>query len=263
MMSKIKMIASDLDGTLLLNGAENIPPEMAELIRELGRRGVIFTAASGRQYENLRRLFAPVADEIAYICYNGGFCIYRGEVIYEHFFDKALANEILSAVNRTDDSDGMASARGAELIAPLHTDLLHHMRDYIGADYRVVDDLTAIPEPFYKVAMYNDRQMLNAEHWDSLFGDRCSVVTSGTVWLDFIPFGVDKGVAFRKLMEYFGIAPGECAVFGDNDNDTAILESVGLPVVMQSAKPSMHRYGKRLAETVPAMLRRFLDEGLV
>ena len=262
-MSKLKLIASDLDGTLLLNGAEDIPAEMYGLIRELTARGVIFVAASGRQYENLHHMFGPVADDIAYICYNGGFCTYRGEVVYEHFFDKALGSEILASINRTDDSDGMASVRGAELIAPLHTDLLHHMRDYIGADYRIVDDLTVIKEPFYKVSMYNDRQELNAEHWDSLFGDRCSVVTSGTVWLDFIPFGVNKGVAIKRMMERFGIAPEECAAFGDNDNDTAMLEAVGLPVVMQSAKPSMHPYGKRLAATVPDMLRRFIDEGLV
>lgn len=262
-MPKIKLIASDLDGTLLLSGATALDKEAFAVIRELSARGVIFVAASGRQYENMRRLFAPVADEIGYLCYNGALCLYRGEVIYERFFDKALGCEILTAINSTDDSDGMASVRTAELIAPIHTDLEENMRSYIGADYRVVDDLTAVEEPFYKVAMYNDRQQLNESLWHSRFGARCKVVTSGTVWLDFIPFGLDKGVGLQKMMERFGIKAEECAAFGDNDNDLEMLRAVGLPIVMQSAKLSMHPYGKRLAATVPDMLRQMIDEGLV
>ena len=183
-MQNIKLIASDIDGTLLLNGATEIDSRTLELLGQLTKHGVIFAAASGRQYENMRRLFDPIKDDIAYICYNGALCIFRGEVIERRYFDKALATEILSAVDQTDDCDGMASADGAELIAPRHSDLLDHMTGYIKADYRVVGDLPSCPEPFYKVAMYNGRGDLSEAYWRSRFGGRCSVVTSGNVWLD-------------------------------------------------------------------------------
>lgn len=45
--------------------------EAFELIDELHRRGIVFMPASGRQYASLRYLFAPVADELAYVCENG------------------------------------------------------------------------------------------------------------------------------------------------------------------------------------------------
>ena len=64
----IKLVASDLDGTLLLNGAQQLPEEIFPLIRELKKLGILFVAASGRQYPNMRRLFDPVADEMAFIC---------------------------------------------------------------------------------------------------------------------------------------------------------------------------------------------------
>ena len=46
----IKYIASDLDGTLLHNGAQHLPEEIFDLIRALKKRGIHFIAASGRQY---------------------------------------------------------------------------------------------------------------------------------------------------------------------------------------------------------------------
>ena len=46
----IKLIASDLDGTLLKNGAQELPPDIFPIIRELRQKGIRFVAASGRQY---------------------------------------------------------------------------------------------------------------------------------------------------------------------------------------------------------------------
>ena len=62
----IRLIASDLDGTLL-GKDKKVPEEMFSLIGELKKKGILFAASSGRQYANIRRLFEPVKDEIAYI----------------------------------------------------------------------------------------------------------------------------------------------------------------------------------------------------
>ena len=73
----VKLIACDLDGTLLLNGAQELNPGTVDQIRKLLSQGRVFAAASGRQYPNLRRLFAGVEDDIAYICENGALVIYK------------------------------------------------------------------------------------------------------------------------------------------------------------------------------------------
>ena len=57
----IRLIASDIDGTLLQNNARTLSEELFDLIRKLHRSGILFVPASGRQYLNLRSLFAPVA----------------------------------------------------------------------------------------------------------------------------------------------------------------------------------------------------------
>ena len=91
----IKLIASDLDGTLLLNGAQSLPEELFPLIKKLKEMGILFVAASGRQYANMKRMFAPVADEIAYISENGGLALQNDKVLYQDSFDPALVKEIV------------------------------------------------------------------------------------------------------------------------------------------------------------------------
>ena len=64
----IRLIACDIDGTLLPPGEKRLDPIYFDQIDRLAKQGIRFAAASGRQYTNLRRLFAPVADRIDYIC---------------------------------------------------------------------------------------------------------------------------------------------------------------------------------------------------
>ena len=60
----IKLIASDIDGTLVKDGTLAIDREYMDVIRRLLDKGIIFVACSGRQYRSERKLFAPVADRL-------------------------------------------------------------------------------------------------------------------------------------------------------------------------------------------------------
>ena len=96
----IKLIASDLDGTLLHNGAQKLTPRAIELIHELTQKGVHFVAASGRQYDNERRLFSEIKDEISYIGENGSICIHQGKVISRGIIADDLACRIIDEVKK-------------------------------------------------------------------------------------------------------------------------------------------------------------------
>ena len=52
----IKLIASDLDGTLLKEGTMDINPEIYEIIRKLKAKGIVFAAVSGREYDSIERV---------------------------------------------------------------------------------------------------------------------------------------------------------------------------------------------------------------
>lgn len=114
----IKLIASDLDGTLLLNGAQSLSEELFPLIKKLKEMGILFVAASGRQYANMKRMFAPVADEIAYISENGGLALQNDKVLYQDSFDPALVKEIVTAIQENDGSEFSCSTKDYYYICP-------------------------------------------------------------------------------------------------------------------------------------------------
>ena len=90
----IRLIASDIDGTLLHNGAAEIDPVIFEEIHRLKQKGILFCPASGRQYHSLRRLFAPAADELTYLCENGALNALMtgsGSAVFGIFSEKSLA----------------------------------------------------------------------------------------------------------------------------------------------------------------------------
>ena len=50
----IKLIATDIDGTLVKDGTLAIDPEYMEVVGKLVEKGMIFVACSGRQYRSER-----------------------------------------------------------------------------------------------------------------------------------------------------------------------------------------------------------------
>ena len=60
----IKLIASDIDGTLVKDGTNVLNPEIYEVILKLKERGIQFAAASGRQWGSIEQLFEPVKERI-------------------------------------------------------------------------------------------------------------------------------------------------------------------------------------------------------
>ena len=227
----IKLIACDLDGTLLHPGEREPRSEAFELIDDLHRRGIVFMPASGRQYASLRYLFAPVADELAYVCENGALVMSEGRAVVKRSMERDLAMDIANAVVAYPHADVTLSCEG-------------HLYIKIAFQMPEVDQPAAL------------------EYFERLFSDRVDVMTSGTEWTDFIGFGSGKGSALADYGRALGISPDEMMAFGDNENDRDMLNVVGHPYLMESCNPSMRGINDhvRYVRTVEEELRRLLAE---
>ena len=75
----IKLIVSDIDGTLLPDGGHGLNPELFEVIRKLRAQGMQYAAASGRQWVSIERLFDPIKEKIFYLSDNGAYVGLCGE----------------------------------------------------------------------------------------------------------------------------------------------------------------------------------------
>ena len=239
----IRLIASDIDGTLLQGEESTLRPELFEEIRRLREKGILFCPASGRQYSSLRRLFAPVADEIPFLCENGAV-VYGpgspgpiwGKTIMARTRALALCGEILAMPR----CEVLISGANTSYLCPKQQDIVDHIRYFVGNNVTLVPQPEAIEEDIIKVSAYcldGARQVepVLAPRWGAEF--HCAV--AGEKWLDFTL--ADKGVGLRCLCAALGIDLADVAAFGDNDNDLPMLHLVGTPYIMAGAAPALLR----------------------
>ena len=260
----IKLIACDLDGTLLHPGEREPRSEAFELIDELHRRGIVFMPASGRQYASLRYLFAPVADELAYVCENGALVMSEGRAVVKRSMERSLAMDIANAVVAYPHADVTLSCEGRLYTMSGNDAFVDHLRYEVHCDAAVVDRPEDIDEDVIKIAFQTPEveQSAALEYFERLFSDRVDVMTSGTEWTDFIGFGSGKGSALADYGRALGISPDEMMAFGDNENDRDMLNVVGHPYLMESCNPTMRGINDRVryARTVEEELHRLLAE---
>lgn len=257
----IKLIASDLDGTLLLNGAQRLNPEVFDLITALKEHGILFTAASGRQYTNLRRLFAPVKDDIAYVAENGSLCIYKGKTLSKGMIGRELGLRIIDAVHSYGRCECIVSGERVCYTDSRDTRFKEHMLHVVGNDMEFVSDLKEdVHEPFLKLALCDFQGTRKTEeHFKALFSDEIKIVTSGNIWVDFITPGANKGNALQVLLDHLHIDPKDCAAFGDQCNDEEMLQLAGVSYAMADAAPAVIQQASHTTDSVENVLKRILE----
>ena len=153
-MNMIRLIASDLDGTLLPEGTPDIDPKIFEVIRRLQRAGITFVAASGRNYESVMSVFGHMEKELTVISDNGGYVAKGGEEVYCHGFPEELLQEVVKLARTVPDVWIMASAPRGTYTDMNDPKYVKWIREGYKMDMQVVDDLLAVEEPLIKVALY-------------------------------------------------------------------------------------------------------------
>lgn len=84
----IKLVVSDIDGTLLKKGDKKVSDDIIGIIEKLKSKGVCFAVASGRHYGEITEILSGIGD-IYYISSDGGCIIYNNKVIYKKSIDKS------------------------------------------------------------------------------------------------------------------------------------------------------------------------------
>lgn len=246
----IKLIVSDLDGTLLPPD-KIIPEETFSLIEKFSARGGVFAPASGRQLPNLKKLFSPVLDKIAIIAENGGIVYYKGKII---FADPTPKDGVLRALK---------IIRGVEGLFPVLScaDCAYYEDDYprflqtLKRSYsseKLVGDLDEIArrEVALKISVWDC--LPAAEHGGIVLPPLIKglrTMISGYDWVDVSREGANKGNALKALMNALQITPDECAAFGDHMNDYEMLAASGRPYVTANAYPPLK---KMIGEVIPS-----------
>jgi len=256
----IKLIASDLDGTLVSGNMSPLPEGFPEAVKQLKERGIIFAAASGRQYHNLRQLFEPVKDDIAYICENGALTIYQGEILHRVEIPPETVVPIIRRLEAEPGTEVLVSGTFYSYIRPkepLFEEYIKGMKN----QYKIVPDLADIGEPIIKLALFEkegtesrDRQA----YWQSQFPPSVKVVTSGSLWLDFLFPDAHKGIGIQALAGHLGIRREEILSFGDNYNDVEMFHASGISVAVENARPGIRELCRYSTPSVMEFIEKIL-----
>ena len=93
----IKLIASDLDGSLL-DDDKNLPADFDRVMTGLKEKGVTFVVASGRNFEATTPVFGDRVNDLLCICNNGANIYENGKMIICHKLTKSQVHRALDTV---------------------------------------------------------------------------------------------------------------------------------------------------------------------
>lgn len=234
----IRLIASDLDGTLLKRDG-TLPEEIFPLIRRLKTQNVIFCAASGRQYGNLRRLFAPVQDDIVYICENGSYVVSGNDAISQNI-PNSMAVEIITNILDSGMQLMLSTPESSLLLASAQRsytdDIFYRLRNTC----TIIPDQSVSAYSYIKISGFTPDGVKDIappliQKWSPfLHAD-----IAGANWLDFTC--ANKGTGIDALSKCLNISTDEMAAFGDQYNDLSMLQKVGHPFLMANAPEELQK----------------------
>ena len=254
----IQLIACDIDGTLLPYRGQEIPREIFREISRLMERGVLFCPTSGRQYTSLRRLFAPVADSLYYICENGTILFGPGNpgpVLGKWEMDREAALALSREILALPDCEVLLSGANTSYLCPKRPGFAEHFLESVHNNISLLSAPEEMPEAIIKVSAYcysgaESAQQQLADRWK----DRFHPAIAGPRWLDFTLS--DKGQGLALLCRLLHIAPEHVAAFGDNFNDCSMLDFAGTSYLMEHAAPALlERYPNHCGDVAAVLAR--------
>lgn len=235
----IKMIVSDMDGTLL-NSNKQLPNDFTEVYELIKQAGIQFVVASGRQYYTLVDEFAHLDHDIAFVAENGGYIGWNGQTKVMQPFKMDEIKELITMAREL-GANIVLCGKEAAYVENTSSDAFKKELAKYYAKHQLVDDLLSVDDHLLKIAI-NDFSNLDSKVYPPLkarFGDCFQISASSPIWLDVMPKGNNKGKALQFLQTELGILPDETMAFGDYLNDYEMLQAVGHSYAMANAHPDI------------------------
>lgn len=260
----IKLIVSDLDGTLIPEGSQQIEPGFMEVLSELLDRGYLFYAASGRQYANMYRKFGEYSERMGFICENGSLAMEKGEQKYIEEIPRDKMCEIANDIMSFPETDILLSGVKSCYIKPRTNWYENQIVNVVKNDSIIFENPNEIDDRIIKISMYVYDFSKNVNKVRAFFtekyGNYADFVNGGNSWIDMISKGSGKGKALRAILDIKGITPDEIMVFGDNQNDISMLKLTKNSYAMEHAESDVKICAGNTCVSVTACLAEFLKK---
>ena len=262
----IKLIAMDLDGTLL-DSESKVPEENLRAIAEATARGIEIVIVTGRRYHSARLVTDALPCELHLIVNNGALIKTKaGETHQRSLLPAATARRVLEATPEFRHYASVVFDRPRENQVimeevdwddPFRGGYFRRSREFIAQVKPLTDCLNgkaphgaAVEDPIQvmfvglcapvREALAKLQQLPFADEFTLSFTE---YLTRDLSVLDVLGRGVSKGAALADWARHRGMRREEVMAIGDNWNDRDMLEFAGRPVVMGNSVEGLKSQG--------------------
>lgn len=262
-MKNLKIVFSDVDGTLL-NEAHKITPDTLCQLKRLREKGIPFVIISARSPSGIYPIVEEYGLQCAIVSYSGSLILdEHRQVVYHRGMPRADAAAILAFAEEQQFNMTWCAYSFDEWITPDRTDPRIVREERIvkaTAKQGGIADVTA--DEVHKLLFICDPACTNAiEAAVQARFPQYSVVKSSDILLEIMPGGTTKAEAVKTLCGLWNISPADAAAFGDNYNDVEMLETVGHGWLMGNApEPLKARLPRQTADNDHDGIARVLEQ---
>ena len=248
-MKMMKVIAMDMDGTLL-NSQKRISPRTKEALIRVQEAGVMLILASGRPTSGLMEFAAELGMERHHgllVSYNGSQVVdcETGKVLFNQAMSVEEGKAVLEHMKKFDRVRPMIDRGRYMYVTNVYDQYImvngkkFNVMEYEsrGGNFNLCEerDLAAFVDfPLNKILTTADPEYLKAHYKEMMepFKDQLSCMFTGPFYFEFTAKGIDKARALGAVLEPMGYKREDVMAFGDGHNDASMLEYAGYGVAM-------------------------------
>lgn len=233
----IKMIFSDIDGTLI-NSEFQVTPKTQAAIRQAVKQGIVFVPVSARMPEGIKPIINSIGIKTPIISYNGALVqTDKEETVASNPMGTETALKICRFISQNYPEIAWNVYSYHDWYAMDRDNVwVKREEDIVGVRSHEVDlsQLQFLPA-VHKVLLMGEPDLIAPLELSlkKLYPD-LSIAKSAPYFIEIMAPGIKKGQAVKVLADYMKVELSDTIAFGDNFNDLDMLETVGKGYVMSN-----------------------------
>jgi Cof subfamily protein (haloacid dehalogenase superfamily) len=250
-LSHIKIIFSDIDGTLLPFTGKDLRPT-ARLIRELLEAGILFVPCTGRGTGNIPKEILQVPGLRYAVTANGALVtdLTNGQVLWKRMVSRELAGKLTRFLRKYDGNaylyrhgeHHLDVALGEKPFDTSNKSLVAWRDSVVKCDFlKLLEEAESEwidKMGFASIDPHQFERILQDVPREEFF-DELLITTSGDWNIEINAAGASKGDAALWLAKELGFGPEDMLCAGDNMNDLSMLLAGGISVAPENALPAV------------------------
>ncbi|SDC44035.1 HAD family hydrolase [Geotoga petraea] len=264
----------DLDGTLLNSNIE-VSDKNKEALKNIIVNKNNLVLASGRMYSSMMHIidnYIPFVENYAHIVsYNGSYVVdNQNQVLVEEGVNAQIAIDIVKYLKKINLHRQIYVKD--ELIVEEDNQEIKDYAKHASVKYEVVYDLIDYINknknlPLKILAVGDNSRLLKVQkELNTKFGNYLNIIMSFHSFLDIIPKNASKGIALEKLSKIYNLNLKKAHIFGDSENDIAMLEKTENSYAMGNAHEKVKNIAKYIVpsndeEGVAYAVEKILNNG--